>query len=578
MRYPGFQDTYGSFLQRPHAGYLLWMPALDECLLPRSARLMKGLIAMGQLSLTLFGAPQVRYDERTISLRFHKELALLMYLAVTQRPHTRLALATLLWPELDQPSALAALRRAIYQIKRDVGEDVLRVTRHMVCLDGSLELHSDTGMFRAAATLCREHDHEPQALFAECVTALETATSAYTDDFLAGFSLPDSSLFDEWMFFEREELRAECLRMLATLTTYYEHHQEWDRAIATARRLLLREPCHEPAHRALMRLYLRLGQHDAAQRQYALCKQLLSEQWGVAPHPETERLHQAMMERSQDHVVRQSTQYAQNGTTYLAYQTIGEGTIDLLIIGGYITHLDQLWEEPDLAGFYEQLSTLARVIVYDKRGVGLSDRVSTPPAMEQQVADARAILEAANSRRVILFAVSDGAALGIHLALRFPQLVAGLVIYGGQAKGVQGADYPWGLTPEQYRRWAEKLVKGWGGPVNLEFFAPSRAHDQRLRHWWAQTQRLAASPGAIQSILEGIRDSDVRPLLSQIRVPTLILHRRDDRCVRIASGRYLDQHIPHARFVELPGEDHWWWVGERQPFYQEIGQFIEQCC
>jgi DNA-binding SARP family transcriptional activator len=454
---------------------------------------------MGQLSLTLFGAPQVRYNEQLMPLRFHKELALLIYVAVTHRPHTRLALATLLWPELDQPSALAALRRAIYQVKCDVGENILHVTRQMVCLHDSLDLRVDTVMFHAAAILCNEHAHKPQNLFAECVTALEAATSGYIDDFLTGFSLPDSTLFDEWVYFEREELRTECLRMLSILTAYYEYHQEWDRAIDTARRLLIREPCHEPAHRALMRLYLQLGQSDAARRQYALCKQLLSEQWGVNPHPETERLYLSMKERSKNHTVRPITHYVQNGMTYLAYQTIGEGNIDVLMIGGYISHLDQLWEQPDLARFYEQLSTKARVIVYDKRGVGLSDRVSVPPTMEQQVADAHAILEAVQSRRVLLFAVSDGTALGIQLALWHPQQVIGLVIYGGQAKGIQDVDYPWGLTTSQYQQWAEKMVKGWGGPVNLEYFAPSRAHDQRLRHWWAQTQRLAASPGAIQS-------------------------------------------------------------------------------
>src|SRR5262249_13398974 len=155
----------------------------------------------------------------------------------------------------------------------------------------------------------------------------------------------------------------------------------------------------------------------------------------------------------------------------------------------FISHLEQLWEDPALARFTRQQSEGARLIIYDKRGVGLSDRVVAPVTVEQQLEDALAVLRAAGSERAVIFAVSDGAAVGIPMAVQHPELVAGLVIYGGQAKGVRDDDYPWGLTSGQYQRWADKLVKGWGGPVNLEYFAPSAAHDERMRLWWAQTQR-----------------------------------------------------------------------------------------
>jgi DNA-binding SARP family transcriptional activator/pimeloyl-ACP methyl ester carboxylesterase len=531
---------------------------------------------MAQLSLRLFGAPQVDCDGEPISLRFHKELALLIYLAGTHRPHTRLALATLFWPEQDQQSALAALRRTLYQIKVDLGEGILDVTRRTVRLSDEVELQVDTRTFLEAAHVCRGHAHPPQAPFASCVALLESAVRLYVDDFLAGFSLPDSPMFDEWQFFEREGLRAECLRILAMLTAYYERQQDYDHAIEMARRWLSREPYHEPAHRVLIRLYTLIGQPEAAARQYDLCKRLLSEELGMSPHLETERLYQAIKDRSSDLTVRPDTHYTQSGTRYLAYQTIGAGAVDLLVVGGFISHLEQLWEESDLAGFLQQLSTVARVLLYDKCGVGLSDRVGTAPSLECQVGDALAIIHAARSPHVVILAVSDGAATAIQLAVQHPEHIAGLVIYGGQAKGVRSAEYPWGLTPTQYQRWMEKLVKGWGEPINLEYFAPSRAHDQRLRQWWAQTQRLAASPGAVQGILEGIRDADVRPLLHQIRVPTLILHRRGDRCVRVESGRYLARHIPHARYVELPGDDHWWWVGDTHLLHEEIERFIDQ--
>src|SRR5215813_6353478 len=226
---------------------------------------------MERLSFRLFGAPQVEYGGERKPPRFQKELALLIYLAVTNRPHTRLALATLLWPEHEEVRALASLRRALHQIKVDIAEGILDVTRGTVCLSATVDLQVDTQAFLAAARVCRAHAHPPQAPFASCVAALEAAVKLYVDDFLAGFSLPDSLQFDDWQFFEREELRAECLRILAMLTAYYEQRQSYNQAIEMARRWLVREPYHEPAHRALIRLYALSGQYAEASRQYDVC-------------------------------------------------------------------------------------------------------------------------------------------------------------------------------------------------------------------------------------------------------------------------------------------------------------------
>ena len=360
------------------------------------------------------------------------------------------------------------------------------------------------------------------------------------------------------------------------LTAYYEHQQSYDRAIEMARRWLICDPYHEPAHRALIRLYALRGQYAEATRQYDLGKRLLFEQLGVQPQQETQRLYLAIKEGATDPTVRRKTRYAQSGGSYLAYQTIGSNDWDLHVIGGFISHLEQVWEEPDLVDFVDQLSRTARIIVYDKQGLGLSDRVGVTPSLEEHVADALAVAHAAGSVRRVVLAVSDGAPIGIQLAAEHPEQIAGLVIYGGQPTGVQSAEYPWGLTPAQYQRWIAKLVTGWGGPVNLEYFAPSRAQEPGLRQWWAQLQRQASSPGAVKAILEGMRDMDVRPLLHRIHVPTLVIHRRGDRCVPVEAGRFLAAHIPQAHYVELPGEDHWWWVGETEPLLDEINRFIVQ--
>jgi DNA-binding SARP family transcriptional activator/pimeloyl-ACP methyl ester carboxylesterase len=533
---------------------------------------------MGQISMHLFGAPQVEYNGRPVAIRLQKELALLIYLVDSQRVHTRMALATLFWPELDQSGALAALRRTLYQLKADIGESVLDVTASTVGLRPDINVWQDTRQFLDATHLCMDHTHPPDAPTASCLSVMRDSITLYQDEFLAGFSLPDCPVFDEWQFFEKEGLRAEFLRLVASLTAYYERLGAYEHGIELARLWLNREPDHEPVHRALIRLYAMGGQHAAAKRQYEICKRILAEHLGTQPGEETENLYRMLGGLSSDEPTRPQTRYARSGDAYLAYQNIGEGSIGLLNIGGFISHIEQLWEEPDLARFYRQLGRSARIIVYDKRGVGLSDRASAQVTIDQHVDDVQAIMRAAGMSRVVLFTVSEGASIGIVTALRHPERVAGLVIYGGQAKGVRSTDYPWGLTLEQYQRWAEKLVRGWGGPVNLEYFTPSRAHDERFRQWWAQTQRQAASPGAVKSILEGIRDTDVRSALPDLRVPTLILHRRGDQCVPVESGRYLASHIPHARYVELPGEDHWWWVGDTQTLRDEIERFIRQVC
>lgn len=531
---------------------------------------------MGQLSLHLLGAPRVEYGGHPVSFRLQKELALLIYLAEEPRPHTRMALATLLWPESDQGHALAALRRTLYQLKEDIGAPVLEVSQDSVHLHPDVDVWVDTRQFLAATHMCAEHAHPPDAPMAACVATMDDATNLFKDNFLAGFSLPDCPDFDEWQFFEREELRAEYLRILALLIAYYEHIGTIERGIELARRWINLEPYHEPAHRALIRLYILSGQNAAAKRQFATCKRIFADQLGAQVSEETENLYRMIGEPSSIAPTHSPTRYALSGDAYLAYQMIGEGPVDILHIGGFISHIEQLWEEAELARFYMRLGRSARIIVYDRRGVGLSDRTGTQPTIEQHVADVQAIMHAVGTSRIVIFAVSEGASIGIMTAVKYPEQVAGLVIYGGQAKGVRSEDYPWGLTPEQYQRWADKLVKGWGGPINLEYFTPTRAQDERFRQWWAQTQRLAASPGAVKAILDGIRDTDVRSLLPQVRVPTLVLHRRGDRSVRVESGRYLASHIPGARYVELPGEDHWWWLGDTQALQDEIERFLQQ--
>jgi pimeloyl-ACP methyl ester carboxylesterase len=186
------------------------------------------------------------------------------------------------------------------------------------------------------------------------------------------------------------------------------------------------------------------------------------------------------------------------------------------------------------------------------------------------------VLRAVNSRRVVLFGASECGPACIKFAVDEPRLVAGLILFGALAKGCWSQDYPHALRAGQYDSWSKQLIAQWGGPAGIEVFAPSLAGDPQARAWWAGLLRAASSPGGISAVLEAFRDADVRHLLAQIAVPTLVLHRRGDQAVRIAAGRDIASRIKGAEFVELDGKDHWFFAGDQQPVLEAIGGFVKR--
>ena len=184
------------------------------------------------------------------------------------------------------------------------------------------------------------------------------------------------------------------------------------------------------------------------------------------------------------------------------------------------------------------------------------------------------MLDAAGSRRVVLFGASEGGPACIKFAADHPNRVAGLILFAAMAKGSATPDYPPALRAGQYDTWLQQLVTGWGGPAGIETFAPSLAGDAQTRAWWAGLLRATSSPGAIKGVLAALRDTDVRHLLGRISAPTLVLHRRGDRAVRIGAGRHLASHIAHAKFVELDGADHWPFAGDQQTVLANIRRFV----
>jgi pimeloyl-ACP methyl ester carboxylesterase/DNA-binding winged helix-turn-helix (wHTH) protein len=270
--------------------------------------------------------------------------------------------------------------------------------------------------------------------------------------------------------------------------------------------------------------------------------------------------------------------YARSADVNIAYQVVGSGRRDIVFVMGWVSHLEYFWTEPSFARFLLRLAANARLILFDKRGTGRSDPVpvSAMPTLEQRLDDVRAVMEAVGSSRAVLMGVSEGGPLCSLFAATYPARTEALVMIGSYARRMRDSDYPWGRTVEERAAFCQTIIDQWGGPVGIEDRAPSRANDPAFRQWWSSYLRMGASPGAAVALTKMNAEIDVRSVLPSIKVPTLVVHRTGDRCLRIEEGRYLAAHIPGAEFVELPGEDHLPFVGDQDAVLGTIERFLSR--
>jgi pimeloyl-ACP methyl ester carboxylesterase len=272
--------------------------------------------------------------------------------------------------------------------------------------------------------------------------------------------------------------------------------------------------------------------------------------------------------------VQPETHYAKSGDVHIAYQVVGDGPIDLVYAPPWIGNMELFWEEPSYARFLDRLAAFSRLILFDKRGTGSSDRAAGIPIIEQQIDDLSAVLDSVGSERVALLGASEGGSLCTLFAATHPERTSALVLCGAVAITRWSAETPWAPTRETFETWLDRVEREWGGPLGIELFAPSAAHDKRFRDWWGRLLRLAASPAAAIALLRIVDEIDVRPVLPAIRVPTLILHSAGDRVVNVESSRYLARHIANAKYVELPGIDHFPYLSDAAATLAEIEEFL----
>lgn len=261
--------------------------------------------------------------------------------------------------------------------------------------------------------------------------------------------------------------------------------------------------------------------------------------------------------------------YARNGAIRIAYEVLGGDGPDVVFVPGFISNLDVYGDEPDLTYFLARLSRFSRLIVFDKRGTGLSDRTGRTPTLEERMDDVRAVMDAAGSQTAFVLGVSEGGAMSMLFAASHPDRCRGLVLLGTYAHFKSAVLDDAGLAA-----YIDEIDRTWGTGVGVRRFAPSRADDARFRSWWARFERAGASPTAVIDLMRMNGEIDVRSHLAAIRVPTIVLHRTDDTRVKIAGGREIAQAIPGARFVELPGRDHIFWIGGADDVADHIETFV----
>jgi pimeloyl-ACP methyl ester carboxylesterase len=270
------------------------------------------------------------------------------------------------------------------------------------------------------------------------------------------------------------------------------------------------------------------------------------------------------------------TRYARSGTVSIAYQVVGDGPRDLVHVAGWVSHLEAGWDEPRQARFRRRLASFSRLILFDKRGTGMSDRVADKdlPTLEQRMDDVRAVMDAAGSERAVILGQSEGGSMAMLFAATYPERTTALITIGAFARRIWDPEYPWAPTPEERQKGFDWIEQHWGSEVDPGTLAPSLASDEEFKRQLSRYLRLSASPGSALALSKMNTQIDVRRVLPTIAVPTLVLHRTGDLDSNIAEDRYIAERIPGAKFVELPGIDHLPWVGNQDDILDEIEEFL----
>ena len=518
--------------------------------------------------LCLFGQPRVEHVHATVPLRLKRCALLLALLVAAPDGVARDALAERLWAEGGETVRRNRLRRLIHEIRRQLGASALVADDRHVRLASDWVAGCDLrGLLAGQAVVQREGAPEDPA-------AALAAVLAARRPLLGELVFDEDSPAAQWLAFLRTAQTGMRRRLRDAVVDGWLAAHDDARALAFLLDDLQADPLDERAAETAATLLVRAGRHDACLAVFHTLRRHLADALGVDAAPSFRRLAgqaeaRAAAARAQA-CAAAPVRYVASDGAHIAWQAFGAGPADLLLIPGFVSSVEMAWELPALAGFLARLAGQFRVIVFDRRGVGLSDRVPATDPVAQGVRDVLAVLDAARSAAPLVLAASEGGPTGIALAAAQPRRVAGLCLFATLAKGCAGDGYTAALTRAQYAQWLRTMVADWGNPAALDVFCPSQADDPALGAWWARLLRLSSSPAALGALLAGLRDVDVRGLLPRLACPVTLMHRTGDRAVRVAASRYMAARIPGARLVELDGCDHFVWVADQDAIVAEL--------
>lgn len=363
-------------------------------------------------------------------------------------------------------------------------------------------------------------------------------------------------------------------------------------AAGYAEAVLRSQPTRERASRLLMAARYAMGEQDLALGAFDRCRRALASELGVSPSAETEQVYRAVLNQDRlDEILaggparcpapvvspaRPRTRFARSGQATIAYQVVGDGDLDLVVALGCFSHVEVGWEEPRYAGFLRRLGRGRRLLLFDKRGVGMSDPAAPGVTLDERADDIRAVMDAAGSQRAVVFGISVGGAMAVSLAARAPARVSRLVLYSSFARLMASPDYPWGWSPRFLERYQASLEQAWMAGRGVERAPPAVTGDEALMKWVARYLRLSLTPATARALIGLDAAADIRGQLCQVKAPALVLHRRDEQWIGAGNGRYVAAGIPGSRFVELPGACHAPWVGDAETVLRPVEEFLSE--
>jgi DNA-binding SARP family transcriptional activator/pimeloyl-ACP methyl ester carboxylesterase len=511
----------------------------------------------------VLGPLEVTHHGRSVAVGGARTRAVLAMLLIdANRVVAADRLVNELWPEHGQERGAANLQVRLSELRRalrSVEQGERLVTRPPGYLLRVTADELDVLVFEELVSAGREALAAGDA--AGAVGLLDQALALWRGPALAdlgdgGFASVERARLDE------ERLAALESRIEAQLAC-----GRHDETIAELEMLTAAHPLRERLWRHRLLALYRGGRQAEALRAYRALRATLTEQLGIEPGPELRELHDRILRQDPDlgdragalpgaaDASRPQTRYALSGEIRIAYQALGEGPRDIVFVPGAMSHLDLLWEDAETADFYRRLAELGRLILFDKRDTGLSDRAPADSPLEERMDDVRAVMQAAQSDQAALFGYSEGAAMSILFAATYPDRVSALILGAATARYRPAPGYPCGEGSEaMFAALTEIAQQRWGQGASIDWFLPSRADSSHARRLFARFERMSITPSAFLRIVRMVREIDVRAVLPTIHVPTLVIQRLDDRMTTPCHGRYLASHIPGARYFEQPGD------------------------